>query len=345
MSDLAAPAWLRAWPVAYVHRSRSWTVRSRSGTAWGALSPETGVVEPIEPADDRRLPGLVTALQSGRLIGYRYRRRAIVRSDDGTVGDGYIKVLRPSRLEAVADTHRRLGDANLSVRFPRVVSTHGDGRLQLEALPGSSLHDLIRSQHSPDLMLPIERIAEALADLHQLQPASEPPAREPVEPPVGDTLETWSATVGRADPDSALRLNLVARRLPSLPQVPEVLIHGDLHDKNVLLSDHGVSLIDLDGVRLGSAEDELANLGVHLRLRCLQSGRPIATGRELTGRLYRRYRELRELSVDRLDAAEQHTWFRLAALYHFRLASRALVPTLLDLASLGDRSHSTVDQR
>ncbi len=56
-------------------------------------------------------------------------------------------------------------------------------------------------------------------------------------------------------------------------------------------------------------------------------------------------RERDTFVIDRLDAAEQHTWFRLAALYHFRLASRALVPTLLDLASLGDRSHSTVDQR
>ncbi len=314
--------WLTAWPIAYVHRRRPWTVRSHSGTVWGTLQPETGAVEPTEPRDDRRLPGLAPALRSGRLVGYRYGRRAIVESPNG-----YVKVLRPSRVDAVVETHRRLLDADLDIRFPTVVAAHDDGRLQLEALPWPSLHDLIRSQRSCRLTLPVERIAEALARLHHL-----PLAAAHLDPSAGDHPGAWQATVARAEPSAVDQLAEVARQLPSLPPVPPVLVHGDLHDKNVLVGDRSVGLIDLDGVRVGSAEDELANLGVHLQLRCLQSGRPGAVGAELAARLYRRYQDLRELSMPRLEAAERHTWFRLACLYHFRLASRPLVPSLLDFA-------------
>lgn len=332
---MTRPVWLQTWPVAYVHRSRSWTVRSQLGTAWGALSPEKAAIEPVEPADDKRLPGLARALRSGQLVGYRWGRRAVVRSDDG-----YVKVLRPSRVEALVDTHRRLHEAEIPVRFPRIVSANGDGRVELEALPAASVHDLIRSQRSHRLALPIERIAEALADLHGIHRGAGPSG-----PSADDRPEIWPATVARAEPDAANRLELIAAQLPPLRPVPPVLIHGDLHDKNILVSDRSVGLIDLDGVRIGSAEDDLANLGVHLQLRCLQSGRPLAVGEELAVRLYRRYRNLREISPDRLHAAERHTWFRLACLYHFRVASRPLVPSLLELADPGDRSRSTVNQR
>ncbi|MDH4171791.1 MAG: hypothetical protein OEW42_19585, partial [Acidimicrobiia bacterium] len=141
----------------------------------------------------------------------------------------------------------------------------------------------------------------------------------------------------------------------SLDQRAEVVVHGDLHDKNVfcdtprpadaaqltatpLLADAAplggagpLALIDLDGLGLGAPEDDVANLAVHLELRNLQArtGLPFGTR---SGELYRSYQRTQPLDRERLEAVERHTWFRLACLYQYRVASRHLVPQLLRAA-------------
>ncbi|MGH1489586.1 MAG: phosphotransferase family protein [Acidimicrobiales bacterium] len=329
----SGPAWLAAWPIAYPHVHRSWTVRSPNGAAWATLTPETGEVEPVEPAGDRRLPGLAVALRSGRLVAYRAGRRAVVRSQPSQTKPGsFIKVVRPSRVDGVVRTHQRLFAANLPAMIPRVLQFDDDGRIGLEALPGPSVHDLFRSTSHREPSIPVEQIAEALSCVHRIEPEGNP---RPDDPP-----EKWVAMVGRAEPNMIEPLQEVASQLPSLPAAEPAVIHGDLHDKNILLGERSIALIDLDGVKTGAAEDELANLGVHLQLRCLQSGRPIAYGQSLAARLYRRYGEIRTVSPSRIDAAERHVWFRLACLYRFRVSSRPLVPDLLHLAAGGSQASS-----
>ncbi len=315
---MTAPAWLATWPIGYPHPRRPWTLRSGSGPEWAALVPETGEIEPVEPGCDRRLPGLASALRAGRLIGYRVERRAVVQ----TAGR-YVKVVRPSRLAQVVDAHHRLADTHVALRGPAVLQACDDGRIELAALPGPSVHDLFRSPGKA-VAIPIERVADALVALHRLEPTDD---QAQAEPP-----DTWVRMVARAEPEVQARLAKLAERLPALPVAAPAVVHGDLHDKNVLLAGRSVGLIDLDGVRTGAAEDDLANLGVHLQLRCLQSGRPIEVGRSLSARLYRRYGAARAVSPARIDAVERHTWFRLACLYHVRKASRPLVPDLLRLA-------------
>ncbi len=312
-----APPWLEQWSIAYPHVGRPWTVRS--ATARGVLTPEPGTVEVVDPAADRRLPGLAKALESGRLVGYRAGRRAIVRSERG-----YVKVLRPSRVAGVVEAHRRLAIADVPVRVPEITQVCEDGRVELEILPGPSVHESIRSQRTPRLSIPVEGIAEALIGLHRISPTDDPPADE--------GPHVWATMAGRAEPEAVDGLLRIADRLAPPPAGASVLVHGDLHDKNIIVCGRSIGLIDLDGVRTGIAEDELANLGVHLQLRCLQSGRPIAVGRALAARLYRHYGANRTVSEARVHAVERHTWFRLACLYRFRRASRPLVPRLLELA-------------
>ena len=120
--------------------------------------------------------------------------------------------------------------------------------------------------------------------------------------------------------------------LPPVEVRAEVVVHGDLHDKNIFVDRPG--LIDLDGLGLGAPEDDLANLAVHLELRNLQAGTGLAPGAR-SEQLYRAHRQAwtgRPLDPERLRQVEQHTWFRLACLSQYRAGSRRLVPRMLNAA-------------
>jgi len=57
---------------------------------------------------------------------------------------------------------------------------------------------------------------------------------------------------------------------PGLPQAPPVPCHRDLHDGQLLLTPHGVALLDFDLLCAGDAALDPANLLAHLHLRALQ---------------------------------------------------------------------------
>ena len=228
---MTRPAWLEAWPIAHPHAHRCWTVRSEAN--WGLLDPETGVVSPVDPTTDRQLPGLAEAMKSGRLIGYRAQRRAIVRS-----GRDYVKIVRPSRVDQVVETHQLVAGARIPVMVPKVIGSDGDGRIQLQTLPGLSLHQLIRSQQKERLSLPVEQIADALLHLHLIGSTDRGPS--------GDPSHTWPTLVGRAEPAAVEELRAVADQLPPVPVGTPALVHGDLHDKNIIVGRGAIGLIDLD---------------------------------------------------------------------------------------------------
>ena len=299
--------------------------------SWGRLDPETGAVDTVDPAADRKLPALASAVERGELIGYRAGRRAIVAAPDR-----FIKVVRPSRLEALVATHRTLaatGPPDLAL--PHLLASAEAGSLDLSPVPGRSLHQLLRSRPSESTVRrALDAIGAALASFHATPPGPDRPRRAP------DEAARWVATVGRSEPGEAARLAEVADGLPPLAPTGlarSAVVHGDLHDKNVFVTTGGVGLIDLDSVALGCPEDDVANLGVHLELRALQVGAEPALGHDRARRLFTTYGRHRPLDEQRLDAVQRHTWFRLACLYRFRAASRPLVPELLRRATLDHR--------
>lgn len=314
MSDTIslAPA-LAGWWNAYPHR-RVWTLRDRSGN-WGALAPRTGEICSVSPADDAELPGLRAALRRGRLLGYRVARRAVVATDES-----YLKVLRPKRSEPVTSIHEWITDAQQDLTFPRVIGSD-QGVIELAAVSGLSLHQLLRDT-THELAATVEHVSRGIAALHRIPAPSFLTVRKLDDP------ETWVKTVAIVEPRAAAALRSAMNTLPKVEARPTVVVHGDLHDKNVLISGENMGLIDLDGVGLGTPEDDVANLAVHLELRGLQAGCP-RVGRSLSDRLVATYQGDRRLDPVRLDAVKRHTWFRLACIYRFRTASRALVPTLL----------------
>ena len=202
-----------------------------------------------------------------------------------------------------------------------MITTERDGRVELTTMAGQSLHHRIRADPTHAL----DDIGTLVATLHDQTIARWLPVREPDDP------ETWIATIRRSPTRHLLAIERVARELPAVSSVAEVLVHGDLHDKNILCDAGHRALIDLDGLALGAPEEDLANLAVHLELRNLQARSGLTVGAR-SGALYRSYERMRPLDHERLIAFERHTWFRLACIYQYRTPSSHLVPLLLHAA-------------
>lgn len=313
---------LTTWPTAYPRHRGAWTLKGSDGR-WGALDPDTGATHTVTPADDPDLPALRASLGAGALVGYRVGRRAVI-----ATGSSYLKVVRPKRLDALVSAHQWFTDFFDEADTPDVMRTDRRGVVELSTVPGTALHQLLR-QDAPEreLFAAIDEIATTVAALHSMPVPGHLPTRTTDEP------GRWLDTITRVDPAAAQMFASVERRLPALPDGEVAVTHGDLHDKNIFHRRGRVGLIDLDGVGLGSAESEIANLAVHLQLRAMQSNQPSSTGGRLAARLHESYQHHRSVDAARLDGAAAHTWFRLACIYHFRASSRRLVPELLRRAT------------
>lgn len=328
MSPTSCPAATSAWPKAYPRHRGPWTLQGHDGE-WGVFDPDTGEASTVEPAEDPSLPALRTALERGTLIGYRVGRRAVVATPNS-----YVKVVRPKRLDALVATHQWFDDTCEMVDTPTVTRTEPEGSVELTIVAGTSLHQLLRD-HGPERLplAAVDSIAASLAVLHSTPAPNHLPSRADDDP------GRWVDTIARIDPQAAGVLATAATALPPLPDRPVTMTHGDLHDKNIFHQAGSVGLIDLDSVGLGAPEDDVANLAVHLQLRVLQGVRPQASGERLVTRLYESYRAHRSLDPERIEAAAARTWFRLACIYRFRMASRHLVPELLRRADQATPDH------
>lgn len=307
--------WSSEWPTAYPRATGPWTVRC--GDRWGVLDPERAHAEAVEPSEDRRLPGLAGALPAGRLLGYRAGRRAVVMTPTS-----FVKVVRPKRVDALVERHELFSSGDQTFSVPTVIKATNDGRVELSTMTGLSLHQSIRL--AP--MRPLDTIGLLVASLHEQPAPTWLPVRKPDDP------AAWVATSRRSPTVHLAAIEQAARDLPTLEPRADVVVHGDLHDKNILCDTTQRAFIDLDGLGLGSAEEDVANLSVHLELRNLQAGTGLPHGTR-SRELYRSYQRARPLDLGRLAAVERHTWFRLACLYQYRTASRTLVPHLLRAAS------------
>ena len=143
----------------------------------------------------------------------------------------------------------------------------------------------------------------------------------------------WSAilrcSAASVAPHLRSELASTADQLPPLPSAPVVCSHGDLHDKNIITAPRHIGIIDLDSTARRPAEDDLANLGVHLELRALQAGHPPIVGQRRSAHLVESYAVHRPIHKARFAAMRRHVWFRLACVYTFRRSSRRHVPVLL----------------
>jgi aminoglycoside phosphotransferase (APT) family kinase protein len=313
-------------------------IHPRPRGTWSAVSEGTlaertyavldgGTVELRSPEHDPELPGLARALVDGELRAYRPGRRAVVAKDGGTT---FVKVVRPGRQ---ADLAARLEVVRAAMgttgpRVPAVLTVTDDGTVTIGALPGRSLHDALVARDDTAARHAAIRAAAAL--LARFQARSVHGLDLPEASDAG-TPDQWVEVIARVHPGLRQDLSDVAAVLPEPGAAPRhTLVHGDLHDRNVLLGDARGGLIDLDGAGRGDPALDLGNLAAHVLLRALQRGESAHIGRRDAAVLLST--PATSPLADRALTHGARTLFRLACLYRLRATSALHVPTLLDEA-------------
>ncbi len=165
-------------------------------------------------------------------------------------------------------------------------------------------HEWVEGQHpnldSPDIGEVIQKIGKALSEFHQI-----PLEISTHSPPqiLAKEIEKTAEDLGEMLPeyrfDFLTLANQIKTLVPTLNLVPSVLAHGDLHLKQILLTDDAPYLLDFDRagrgyacMDLGSVMEDLSNLGKseHLAKLLLESyqrstPREISSQEILVGRL------------------------------------------------------------
>jgi aminoglycoside phosphotransferase (APT) family kinase protein len=270
------------WPDGTVGTETLVAATTRNGPLEGAAVLESGGLSvgvwryPFDPA----LPALVDAVFPERLaqrlshvgagpwtpsvVGYRPGRRAVVRVEgpDRTV---FLKLVRPARAAALARRHQALFEAGLAV--PELLAADlDDGLLVLGALPGTVLRDRLIRTGAGTAVPSSAELAPMLATLASVEIGSTPARRHPLAD-VSAHVDVLAAVLPEVGGRCAALLERLRVDDPGDPTAIGAgrVVHGDLHDAQVMVDDDGriTGLLDLDDVGIGAAADDLGNLLGH----------------------------------------------------------------------------------
>jgi hypothetical protein len=202
--------------------------------------------------DDLGLGGGPVRLQ---VRAYRPRRRAVVEAV-GPHGRLFCKVVRPDRVEALHRRHRLVVAAGIPA--PQSLGWTPDGLLVLQALPGPTLRDALRSRTTP---VPHPDAITTLLDGLPVELVD-----GPARPSWLDRVRHYGAVVAAALPDQAARITQIAAAVAAEAATgPTVPVHGDLYESQLLVDGGRIcGLLDLDAARPGDRIDDLACLLGHL---------------------------------------------------------------------------------
>ncbi|MFV0430161.1 MAG: phosphotransferase, partial [Arachnia sp.] len=208
---------------------------------------ETGVVGRAVAADEIDVT----------MIGYRPRRRAVVRASLAGGEVFYIKVLRPRVFDDVLGKHRLLCGAG--VPAPEVALATPDQLLVTRELPGRSLAKALFAQGDPctaeQLIQVLDSMPAAVAQLERRAPWS-------------DAVSHYSHMVARALPtvsrDLDWAVHHISQGLAAYPLGNEPT-HGDFHEGQLRVGAGRIlGILDIDTIGPGRRADDLACLIAHL---------------------------------------------------------------------------------
>lgn len=305
-------------------RATSVADRTRAGSREGSVELLDPHLLVQREGADRRLPELHRLVgRTGSLVAHRPERRGVVRHHDGS---RFTKVVPASRVAALAGALRTAATWD-GVRVPAVLDSDDvRGTVTLATLPGQTLHERLRAVGQDDaatLHDDAAAVGAALARLHAVPPprGADRPPRHDVEAELRVTAD-WlvlAAEHAGLDLDRSGLLRGARTQARALVPTPPVVLHRDLHDKQLLLDRGEVGVLDLDLISLGEAALDLANLLVHLELRAHQGLLPPSAVRPLADAVLEGY-----APDDRTRAAlplhARLTRLRLAGVYAFRPA-------------------------
>ncbi|MFT3969372.1 MAG: phosphotransferase [Micropruina sp.] len=194
-----------------------------------------------------------------RMIGYRPRRRAVLRVDiaSDVPTTVYCKVLRGRVFGDVVRRHELLLDAG--VPAPEVAATTSDALMLLRNLPGRPLASAVFDAQDPCT-------AEQIIHLLDAMPTSV--AQLDRRPPWSDAVDHYARMVVAAVPRTGGKLAWLTQQISAgLGSIPlgDEPTHGDFHEGQVQV-DNGriVGVLDVNTVGPGRRADDLACLIAHL---------------------------------------------------------------------------------
>jgi hypothetical protein len=219
---------------------------------------------------------------------YRPRRRAVLEAT-GPGGRLFLKVVRPDRVEALHRRHRLLAAAGVPAA-PSLGHTP-DGLLVLQALPGRTLRQALRSGTTP--------LPSGEEILHLLNRLPAELAAGPARRSWRERAEHYAAVVADLLPGQAQRVRqLGSAILAEGGAGPAVAVHGDFYESQLHVSgDRITGLLDLDTAGSGDRLDDLACLLGHLSV--LAQLEPVRAA--AIGQLGARYLAAFERTVDPVD--------------------------------------------
>jgi hypothetical protein len=316
-----------------------------------AAGPEATVVADLarglilrRPGFDTKLPGLrllhdigfaadrLGALGLDRastidLVAHRLGKRAVLRIVGGN-GTHYAR-LRPVTSgsgQAAYDRHLSLWsvlDGKDGLTVPRPLRFDPDLGLALyDALPGSTpvFRGLPGFRATRDVMRAILTLQALTIDADEHRASDELAI-----------LNAWFDRTAEVFPDLAEQLHDPLARLSdemlSLPPLPPVPCHRDLHEGQILLHQGGVGLLDFDTLRLGDPALDIGNLQAHLLLAGFQGGTSpwaFVNAMDLA---------VPKLSLRRIGIWRRAALLRLAMIYAFTSTPHMVIQRLINEAA------------
>lgn len=316
--------------------------------------------------NDRRLVGLDAVLDPARLpamlrdaagewstsavVQYVPERSVTLRAlDPADQTLAYVKCYAPRTQDVVRLAARydflasRLRTADPTLRSPRALAHACDRHLLLlEPMPGQSWLELDPSSAVDAL----RHLGRAIAVVHAT--------------PLGGNTATEVRRFGRLDlahvtragelisqarPELAAATRTLTTRLASDPPAlqEQVLLHGDCHPGNVLVTGDRLSLIDLDQAGTGPAAADIGSLLARLNHGSILRERDPATATLMTSTFLEGYAQVRALPDDRTLR-----WYAAAALLAergIRAVNRIRPSALSRLDRVVGAGHALLDGR
>jgi Ser/Thr protein kinase RdoA (MazF antagonist) len=282
----------------------------------------------MDPRADPDLPGLARALvKGGRLVSYRPGRRATLIS-----GPSFLKVVRPKRVAELAEGHDAFSAIAASAGFstPRIDALDTTlGIVTLQSLPGIQLR-----QSEPSATV-IGQLGYGLAAVH----GTEPSRRLSTRP--DEDVTWWIEQATHRDPaptpEFLRALTHAAELAPTSLSSSTSVIHGDLHDGNVLVDGGRLGLIDFDGAGIGDPMRDVVAVAAHLEIQAIRRDEP--PPQRLTDALLYGYATAGG-SVSRAPSMLAVELLRLACLHRFRrpgaIWSVAMVARAVEVSRLAE---------
>lgn len=322
-----------------VHQVR-WEPAGRTRVAFERIDGDTVVLEADDAgitvhalAEDAALPGLAEVLDPSvvrsrlqgclphpvrrcavTVVSYRPESRCVVRyAVRGPANEGsllYAKLLAHDA-DVCLETHVALSRA-IPGCVPRIVVAWPElSAFVTEAVPGRSVSAVLGDRAT--LRSERTRLARALGSLlatvHSAQPGALAAGRLHTEAMEVEELSGYLEAAWQADAEAALSVGWLVRGLDATrpPAARRVLGHGSFRAGQVVVSDDGLVLLDLDAAGLAAPERDLGNALAYLDWRVLRD--PGRSEQDLTAAVVDGYLESGG-EVDRAALA----WWHAASL-------------------------------